>query len=158
MPESVEPVLVLEGLHAQLADADGEARAGVELSIRSGEVVAVLGAAGSGVGALANVLLGDPAYAVGAGRIPLGEEDVTFLAPDARAKLHETGVTPDPDVVSVLRRALRVFGGARPEMALLVHTEDHELPASGGADRVAAFAAGLFPAGDKASLVGSSAR
>ena len=90
----MKPVLVLEGLHARVADA--EVLTGVELSIRRGEMVAVLGAPGSGVDALANVLLGDPAYDVTAGRILLGDEDVTLLAPDARGKLGMFLAFPHP--------------------------------------------------------------
>jgi len=80
-----DPVLSVEGLHARRA---GDAvLGGVEISIGHGEVRALIGPPSSGIGALAKVLLGDPAYEVTAGRILLEGEDVTFLAPDTRAKL-----------------------------------------------------------------------
>ena len=75
------------------------------------------------------------------------------------AILAETGVTQDPDFVGVLRRALEELRGVRPEMGVLVLTEDSDLPAALGADTVAQFAAGrLDRAGEQASSDPSQAR
>jgi Fe-S cluster assembly ATP-binding protein len=79
------PLLAVEDLHAGAEGA--EILRGVDLTVREGELHAIMGPNGSGKSTLANVLLGNPAYEVGAGRILLRGEDVTLLSPDARAKL-----------------------------------------------------------------------
>ncbi|HLI16127.1 MAG TPA: Fe-S cluster assembly ATPase SufC [Acidimicrobiales bacterium] len=79
------PLLSVEGLHAS---AEGvEILRGVDLAVGRGELHAIMGPNGSGKSTLANVLLGNPAYTVTAGRVRFNGDDVTYLAPDARAKL-----------------------------------------------------------------------
>ena len=59
---------------------------GVTLSIKPGELHALMGPNGSGKSTLANVLMGHPKYTITAGRILLDGEDITGLTPDERAK------------------------------------------------------------------------
>ena len=59
---------------------------GVTLSIKPGELHALMGPNGSGKSTLANVLMGHPKYTITAGRILLDGEDITELTPDERAK------------------------------------------------------------------------
>ncbi|MCU1495049.1 MAG: FeS assembly ATPase SufC [Acidimicrobiaceae bacterium] len=79
------PLLAVEDLHAGAEGA--EILRGVDLTVRAGELHAIMGPNGSGKSTLANVLLGNPAYEVSSGRVLLRGEDVTLLSPDARARL-----------------------------------------------------------------------
>ena len=78
------PLLLIEDLHAT---ADGiEILRGIDLVVGPGELHAIMGPNGSGKSTLANVLLGNPGYVVTSGRVLYQGVDVTYLAPDARAK------------------------------------------------------------------------
>src|SRR6266403_1352193 len=58
---------------------------GLELSIGSGSVHALMGPNGSGKSTLAHVLAGKPEYVVTQGEVLLDGEDILALAPDERA-------------------------------------------------------------------------
>jgi len=60
---------------------------GVDLTIGSGEVHAIMGPNGSGKSTLANVLAGQPDYHVTEGSIEYNGEDLLKLEPEARANL-----------------------------------------------------------------------
>jgi Fe-S cluster assembly ATP-binding protein len=59
---------------------------GVNLTIRPGEVHALMGRNGSGKSTLANALMGHPKYLVAQGSVRLDGEDMLALRPDERAK------------------------------------------------------------------------
>jgi len=75
--------LIAEGIEAE---AGGKIiLKGVDLKLKEGEVLALMGPNGSGKTTLANVLAGSPFVSLRRGRILLDGEDVTGLAPEERA-------------------------------------------------------------------------
>ena len=80
------PLLVIENLHARVAETGDEILRGVDLTIREGELHALMGPNGSGKSTLAKVLTGHPAYEVTEGRIQFRGEDLLELEVDERAR------------------------------------------------------------------------
>jgi Fe-S cluster assembly ATP-binding protein len=75
--------LVLKGLRASVGGK--EILRGVDLTVRSGEVHAVMGPNGSGKSTLSHVIMGRPGYEVLGGSITLDGVDVLAMAPHERA-------------------------------------------------------------------------
>jgi Fe-S cluster assembly ATP-binding protein len=80
------PLLTIENLHARVAETGDEILRGVDLTIREGELHALMGPNGSGKSTLAKVLTGHPAYEVTDGRIQFRGEDLLELEVDDRAR------------------------------------------------------------------------
>jgi Fe-S cluster assembly ATP-binding protein len=76
--------LVVENLHAEVAGK--EILKGVNLSLRSGELTALMGPNGSGKSTLAYALMGHPKYKVTQGRALLDGEDLLKLPVDRRSR------------------------------------------------------------------------
>jgi Fe-S cluster assembly ATP-binding protein len=77
-------VLEIRGLRAGVAGT--EIVRGVDLTVRSGEVHAVMGPNGSGKSTLAHVLMGRPGYEVTGGTVTLDGVDLLALSPWQRAQ------------------------------------------------------------------------
>jgi Fe-S cluster assembly ATP-binding protein len=77
-------VLSIKNLHVAIAGK--EILRGVDLTVRQGEVHALMGPNGSGKSTLSYALMGHPNYEVTGGSITLDEVDLLALEPDERAK------------------------------------------------------------------------
>jgi Fe-S cluster assembly ATP-binding protein len=76
--------LVIEGLRVEVAGK--EILKGVDLSLRSGELTALMGPNGSGKSTLAYALMGHPKYKVTKGRALMDGQDLLKLTVDQRAR------------------------------------------------------------------------
>ena len=112
---NAEIALEIEDLHAEV---DGNPiLTGVSLSVPAGEVHALMGPNGSGKSTLANVLLGNPAYVITAGKVRFQGEDITHLSPGDRAArglflgFQHPEEIPGVSVFSFLRQAMAIRKG-----------------------------------------------
>src|SRR5438105_2580448 len=78
--------LLLEVKGLRVAVAGNEILKGVDLTMREGEVHAIMGPNGSGKSTLAQVLAGHPAYSVTAGTVQFDGQDLLELQPEERAQ------------------------------------------------------------------------
>jgi len=77
--------LEIRNLHVSVEDSP--ILKGVNLTIKQGEIHALMGPNGSGKSTLANVLMGNPAYEVTAGQIIFDGKDILDLEADERSRL-----------------------------------------------------------------------
>jgi len=77
-------VLEIKGLRASAGEK--EILKGIDLTVKAGEIHAIMGPNGSGKSTLAQVLAGHPAYAVTAGSVTLEGQDLLELEPEERAQ------------------------------------------------------------------------
>ncbi len=77
-------VLEIRNLHASIDDKP--ILRGVNLTLKQGEVHALMGPNGSGKSTLANVLAGNPTYTVTAGQVIFDGQDLLEMEPDARSR------------------------------------------------------------------------
>ncbi|MFP4117669.1 MAG: Fe-S cluster assembly ATPase SufC [Candidatus Woesearchaeota archaeon] len=95
---------------------------GLNLSLETGKINALMGPNGSGKSTLANTLMGHPKYVITSGQILLDGEDITRITPDEKAKrglflsfqypLEVSGVT----VTNFLMSAVENVRGEKPSM------------------------------------------
>ncbi len=110
MSEATAPLLHIENLHVSAGHV--EILKGVDLTVRAGEIHALMGPNGSGKSTLANVLLGNPGFQVTAGSIHYKGDDITSWPPTDRgaagmflAFQHPEAI-PGVSVIQFLRQAL----------------------------------------------------
>ncbi len=90
---------------------------GIDLTVESGEIHALMGPNGSGKSTLAKVLLGNPDYRITGGSIRLRGEDITAWPPDVRGKAGMFLAFQEPEsiagvpVIQFLRQALSARRG-----------------------------------------------
>ena len=82
-------LLDVSNLHASVETDDGPQPIlkGLNLTVKAGEVHAIMGPNGSGKSTLANVLSGRPGYTVGGGKAMLGGNNLLDLEPFERAQI-----------------------------------------------------------------------
>jgi len=109
------PLLQIEGLHVSV---EGEPiLRGVDLTVETGQVHALMGPNGSGKSTLANVLLGNATYEVTSGTIRFRGEDITGWPTDVRGKAGIFLAFQEPEtiagvpVIQFLRQALSARRG-----------------------------------------------
>ncbi len=113
-----EPILELRDLKVSITKLpETQIVKGVDLTIRPGEVHALMGPNGSGKSTLASTIAGSPEYTVDGGQILFKGEDITALKADARARLglflsfqYPTSI-PGVTMVNLLREALKARRG-----------------------------------------------
>ena len=78
--------LEIRNLHASVDGDDEMILRGLDLTVKKGEIHALMGPNGSGKSTLANILMGNPAYEVHEGEVLLDGEDLLELEPDERSR------------------------------------------------------------------------
>ncbi|MEO6857835.1 MAG: Fe-S cluster assembly ATPase SufC [Solirubrobacteraceae bacterium] len=113
------PDLEIRNLHVRAGEK--EILRGLELSVGSGEIHALMGPNGSGKSTLANAIMGHPGLEVTEGQIIFGGEDITEAATDERARMglfmafqYPISV-PGVTVTKYLRTVLNAHRDARGE-------------------------------------------
>ncbi len=109
------PLLEIDALRASVAGK--EILTGLNLTIRPGEVHAIMGPNGSGKSTLANTLMGNPRYAVTGGEVRFLGQTLDGMAPDERARrglflaFQYPVAVPGVTVVNFLRQAVNAVRG-----------------------------------------------
>jgi len=116
------PELEIKNLH--VAVGDKQILKGLDLTVRSGEIHALMGPNGSGKSTLANAVMGHPTLAVTEGQILYDGEDITEAAPDERSRMglfmafqYPVSV-PGVTVTKYLRMVMNAHRAARGEQEI----------------------------------------
>jgi Fe-S cluster assembly ATP-binding protein len=128
--------LVIRGLHVGIEGR--EILKGVDLTVRPGEVHALMGPNGSGKSTLAQALMGNPTYEVTAGTATLDGVNILDLPPDERAKVglflgfQYPSSIPGVTVANFIRTALVSLAKPRARTESDLLTASGEVRTDGG--------------------------
>jgi len=128
---AAQHVLDIRGLRAGVEGK--EILRGVDLTVRSGEVHAVMGPNGSGKSTLAHVVMGRPGYEVLSGTVTLDGRDVLAMTPFERAQaglfltLQYPTEVPGVSLEELLAHALTAVGRDPETVDLRIRAEADQL-------------------------------
>ena len=131
--------LEIKDLHVSVETEDGpkEILNGVTLTIRAGEVHAIMGPNGSGKSTLAYSIAGHPKYQITSGTVTLDGEDVLAMTVDERARaglflaMQYPVEVPGVSVANFLRTAKTAIDGEAPKLRHWVKDVNNALEQAG---------------------------
>ena len=134
MTNETPATLEVRGLHATVEGK--EILRGIDLTVRQGEIHALMGPNGSGKSTLSNVIMGRPGYVVTEGTVLFNGENITALTADERAKrglflaMQYPTEIPGVSVVNFLRTA---YNSIKGEQVSALEFRKHMKDADGAA-------------------------
>ena len=127
--------LVISDLHVDVLTEEGPKQIlkGVDLTVNSGEVHAIMGPNGSGKSTLAYAIAGHPKYEITSGSVTLDGVELTDLTDDERARqglflaMQYPVEVPGGSVANFLRTAKTALDGKAPKIRTWVKDVENVL-------------------------------